>query len=250
TLNLRINNFDVPQSIARGTSIWLHCNFDLEGDELYSVKWYKNYVEFYRYLPSNKPKSGQIFRLNGIYVDSCNVFSSHLLQLSLSNATHVFLSTIDIDSEGTFACEVSTEGPSFTTLKAERQMKVFVLPKEELLIEGSEFSYSSENLVNLTCIASASYPPQILTWKINEQKALNHQLVHYSLESINGSDLKSVKLGLMFYVTSNYFNKGILRLQCVSELILFYKFENYRSLIGGTPKNTSTNGHYTWSKGQ
>ncbi|RWS18251.1 hypothetical protein B4U80_11322, partial [Leptotrombidium deliense] len=51
------------------TSFGLHCNFDLQGDELYSVKWYKNYVEFYRYLPSHQLKTVQMFRLNGIYVD-------------------------------------------------------------------------------------------------------------------------------------------------------------------------------------
>ena len=47
----------------------LHCNYDLEGDELYSVKYYKDYVEFYRYLPNDAPRAAQKFQLKGAYVD-------------------------------------------------------------------------------------------------------------------------------------------------------------------------------------
>ena len=47
----------------------LYCNYDLEGDELYSVKWYKDFIEFYKYLPSNGPRAGKEYQLKGVYVD-------------------------------------------------------------------------------------------------------------------------------------------------------------------------------------
>ena len=46
-------------------------------------------------------------------------------QLSLSNMTHVYLSRTDLESEGVYSCEVSSEAPFFSTVKAEKQMKVY-----------------------------------------------------------------------------------------------------------------------------
>lgn len=46
----------------------LNCTFDLEEDTLYSIKWYKNNVEFYRYILSDRPP-GQKYSLQGIYLD-------------------------------------------------------------------------------------------------------------------------------------------------------------------------------------
>ncbi|GFY38148.1 ig-like domain-containing protein [Trichonephila inaurata madagascariensis] len=66
---LRFLNISVPGAIPVGEPVWLKCDFDLEGDDLYSVKWYKNHVEFYRYQPRDKPP-GQTYRLAGTFVDS------------------------------------------------------------------------------------------------------------------------------------------------------------------------------------
>lgn len=65
---LRINKLEVPSSVPNGTSIVLYCDYDLEGLGLYSVKWYKNYVEFFRYIPSEDEKVAT-FKLDGAYVD-------------------------------------------------------------------------------------------------------------------------------------------------------------------------------------
>ena len=42
--------------------------FDMESDRLYSVKWYRNEQEFYRFVPNDRPKL-QIFPQNGIRVE-------------------------------------------------------------------------------------------------------------------------------------------------------------------------------------
>jgi len=36
--------------IFRGQTAKLSCNYDLEGDKLYSIKWYRNRHEFYRWI--------------------------------------------------------------------------------------------------------------------------------------------------------------------------------------------------------
>ena len=45
---LRITEVVVPPYSRGGNSITLRCQFDLEGDVLYNVKWYKGAKEFYR----------------------------------------------------------------------------------------------------------------------------------------------------------------------------------------------------------
>ena len=48
----------------------LICDYDLGGETLYSVKWYKDDKEFYRYMPQeNKTKRTQAFKLPGVNLD-------------------------------------------------------------------------------------------------------------------------------------------------------------------------------------
>ena len=46
----------------------LECLYDLEGDSLYSVKWYRNGQEFYRHIPTDRPQT-VVFRQAGLIVD-------------------------------------------------------------------------------------------------------------------------------------------------------------------------------------
>lgn len=45
----------IPQAVKRGSNAMLTCNYDMENDTLYSVKWYKGRREFYRYTPKENP---------------------------------------------------------------------------------------------------------------------------------------------------------------------------------------------------
>lgn len=69
TPSLRITRLNVPKAVENGSSLFLSCFFDLNGETLYSVKWYRDYVEFFRFLPSNAPTAAQTIRLKGAYVD-------------------------------------------------------------------------------------------------------------------------------------------------------------------------------------
>lgn len=65
---LKILMLDVPSPTLAGESVELTCSFDLENDRLYSVKWYRNGLEFYRYVPKNWPPA-QYLAMPGIKVD-------------------------------------------------------------------------------------------------------------------------------------------------------------------------------------
>ncbi|GIX73518.1 ig-like domain-containing protein [Caerostris extrusa] len=59
---------DVPSPTTQGESVELICSYELDEDKLYSVKWYKDDVEFYRYVPNDWPP-GQFLPLQGVKVD-------------------------------------------------------------------------------------------------------------------------------------------------------------------------------------
>lgn len=64
-----LQNVDVvvPAAVRRGDNAKLYCLYDLEGDSLYAVKWYKGRREFYRYTPKENPAM-KTFSNNGITV--------------------------------------------------------------------------------------------------------------------------------------------------------------------------------------
>lgn len=73
---LRLTEVRIPNHTVRDQSARLECHFDLDGETLYSVKWYKDGNEFYRYVPMERPPV-QVFQLPGVTVDVST--DSHLM---------------------------------------------------------------------------------------------------------------------------------------------------------------------------
>ncbi|KAF0312138.1 hypothetical protein FJT64_017129 [Amphibalanus amphitrite] len=114
----------------------------LEGHSLYSVKWYKDDVEFYRYMPKNNPAKLVYPDMPGIDVDT-----------SRSDETRVTLLRLDMSSTGRYRCEVSAEAPNFDTVNSKGTMVV---------IERSK-------------------PAAQLMWFINEREVGEEHLVPYGI---------------------------------------------------------------------
>lgn len=57
----------VPLAVRRGDKALLKCLYDLEGDSLYAIKWYKGRREFYRYTPKENPPM-KVFVMQGTKV--------------------------------------------------------------------------------------------------------------------------------------------------------------------------------------
>ena len=73
---MRLSGLSVPSHKFRGEDSTLRCLYDMEGEQLYSVKWYKDGDEFFRFIPADRDQQVTIFRLPGVNVDvSCNVQS-------------------------------------------------------------------------------------------------------------------------------------------------------------------------------
>ena len=65
---VRLASLHIPRYTIRGQPVRLECHYDLENEALYSVKWYKDGKEFYRFLPGDNPPA-QTFDLPGFTVD-------------------------------------------------------------------------------------------------------------------------------------------------------------------------------------
>ncbi|KAG8201541.1 hypothetical protein JTE90_011216 [Oedothorax gibbosus] len=114
-LGLRMINLEIPQVVVLGEETTLTCIFDLEEDTLYSIKWYRDDLEFFRYVPSDRPPN-QFFHLPGVDID---------LRRS-SNGT-VYIQDVDVSSAGTYKCEISADAPSFQTVFAEKMLTVTIV---------------------------------------------------------------------------------------------------------------------------
>lgn len=78
----------VPDAVSRGDTATLSCYFDLEGDSLYSVKWYKGRREFFRYTPNEAPPM-KIFPIPELNLEvfryvGAVIYSRHCLLISVA----------------------------------------------------------------------------------------------------------------------------------------------------------------------
>ncbi|GBM04349.1 hypothetical protein AVEN_146215-1 [Araneus ventricosus] len=90
-------------------------------------------------------------------------------KLSKSGSQTVYLRHVDLNSGGTYRCEVSAEAPEFQTVAAEKKMDVFVLPTEGPKITGGLSKYRVGDTVYVNCTSSKSKPAATLRWYINDE---------------------------------------------------------------------------------
>ncbi|XP_076310457.1 uncharacterized protein LOC143225262 [Tachypleus tridentatus] len=218
SLRLNADMFDVPSPIRAGQSVELTCSYKLDGDSLYSVKWYKDNIEFYRYVPKDWPP-GQFLPLRGVRVE-----------LSKSGENKVYLNDINLDSEGRYRCEVSAEAPSFQTVEASKDMKVLVLPTEGPKITGGLAKYNIGDTVLVNCTSAKSKPAAILRWYINGKLA-KHETRYFTTHHDDGLDSSS--LSLKFIVTEDHLRNGNMNLKCESSVLRSYVMSNEELVMGG-----------------
>lgn len=74
----------LPTAARVGQPVQLSCQYDLEGAQLYSIKWYRDDSEFYSYVPKEQPAT-RLYPDQGISVDvSTNGYTPHLRDFQCS----------------------------------------------------------------------------------------------------------------------------------------------------------------------
>lgn len=89
-------DMEVSTLVQVGETVELQCDYQLD-TELYSIKWYRDNVEFYRFIPSEEPHT-TVFIVPGMEL------------VETSTPTKIILNNVGPETGGLFKCEVS-EGP-------------------------------------------------------------------------------------------------------------------------------------------
>ncbi|KAK9882987.1 hypothetical protein WA026_001202 [Henosepilachna vigintioctopunctata] len=151
----------VPMAVIRGHDAVLNCTYDLEGDDLYSVKWYRHDREFFRYTPNDEMPVKQ-FRIQGLSLD---------VRERDSSATRIVLENVSDDISGVFSCEVTADQPSFFTDMKASHLEVVELPRNDPHISGLKTKYRLGEMLRANCTSESSYPAANLTWYVNDYPA-------------------------------------------------------------------------------
>ncbi|KAL0271275.1 UNVERIFIED_CONTAM: hypothetical protein PYX00_008416 [Menopon gallinae] len=198
---LKLLRVAIPQFVAKGETATLRCEYKLENDRLYSVMWYKDHEEFYRFVPRNEPKQHS-YRLEGIRVNHHH-----------SDEQQVEIKVVSLKADGIYRCEVSAEAPSFTSVHGEGRMEVIALPSEDPEITGEQRVYSVGDVISLNCTSGKSYPAARLSWFVNDiEVGSDYEAV------LQQHGLHTSIIGLKFVVKPHHFTEGRMVVRCVSTI--------------------------------
>ena len=89
----------VPPYKFIGDEAALTCRYDLENEELYSVKWYKDGNEFYRYIPGERDQKVTIFNMPGVRVD-VSIFTQLTISTFMSVCPSACPSSFSLKTKG------------------------------------------------------------------------------------------------------------------------------------------------------
>ncbi|KAG1709824.1 hypothetical protein GQR58_002789 [Nymphon striatum] len=217
---VKLKDLIVPSPIAASGPALLSCVFDLEGSPLYSIKWYKDKEEFYRYVPRENPPV-KIFDTGGIDID-----------LTKTNEGNVYLKNINLKTAGVYRCEVSGESPFFQTHVKQKRMVVHVYPKHRPKISGTRYNYNSGDMVDVSCSTESSKPPATITWFINGVKA-DDRFVTKIPGRKDKDGLMSSRSNLRFKVNEDDIRTGRLALKCLGVIGKRYNKSRETSAVEG-----------------
>jgi len=210
----------IPSHAIKGEDVVLECLYDMQGDSLYSVKWYRNGQEFYRHIPTDRPQT-VVFKQPGLIVDEYKSTESHLV-----------LRNVDLTTSGKFRCEVSGEAPLFQTATFTNVLIVVDLPDDGPVISGTQPMYNKGDILTANCTSFNSFPAATLNWYINGQVAPHRLLTKYQVDT-SRRDLTTSTLGLRLKVENSLFSKsGDIKIKCTATIDPIYWKSNEESIMG------------------
>ncbi|XP_068081906.1 synaptogenesis protein syg-2-like [Anabrus simplex] len=200
----------VPLAVAPGDTVTLKCSYNLEGDPLYTVKWYKGRQEFFRYVPKELPHT-RVFPLPGVNVD-----------VSQSGANQVVLRDVQLELAGKYRCEVSADAPTFHTEVVASHMHVVYLPEGEPKLSMEKHRYAVGDTLRGNCTSPSSNPPTNLTWFVNGEKMNESFLVRHAVRSGDVGSRQVTIIGLELDMDSSIFQSGRVEVKCMATMFQLY----------------------------
>ncbi|XP_058448748.1 uncharacterized protein LOC131428719 [Malaya genurostris] len=221
---LRDVQVTVPQAVRRGDNAMLYCHYDMDGENLYSVKWYKGRREFYRYTPKENPAM-KVFPVAGVQV-----------KRAASNESQLMLVGLNMMASGKYSCEVSADAPSFHTMIVTGDLEVCEVPKHVPFIHGIRPRYRVGDIVRGNCTSAHARPAANLTWFINEVQANPSHIRIHKPSRDHKTDLETSVIGLHFVVSNHHFQNGKLKIRCSARIHEIYMQSTEKSIDEERPR--------------
>ncbi|XP_066139719.1 uncharacterized protein [Euwallacea fornicatus] len=228
TSSLRSMVIKVPEAARTGDTVTLKCEYDLEEADLYSIKWYWQNEEFYRYTPRESPPE-RSFHVKHVVVDH-----------SKSGEKAVTLRNLNPELTGNYKCEVSADAPSFHTNILSAHMTVMGIPDQNpnikiLFHNGTKVEIGKS--IEAECFLPGSYPGMNFTWIINNNQTIvaeniSDLIIVYSTEVEPGNepDLKYTKSKITINLNKANFVHGDMNIRCNASLFNIYKGSDMKSI--------------------
>ncbi|EFN77891.1 Roundabout-like protein 1, partial [Harpegnathos saltator] len=203
---------NVPNVVRSGDTVTLSCHYDLEGSSLYTIQWFLDNNEFYRYVFDRVPPAST-FNVSGIQVN-----------ISKSNTHDVTLVDVSRKLTGWYKCEVSASSPSYHTMIKKAKMEVVDAPKTDPTIRTEKERIVVDETLRVNCTTGNSRPASTVTWKLNgDFVANNSQFTVWHHKTSHPDESKATKSQIEFKVTKDMFHGGHLHLRCTAAIADVYR---------------------------
>jgi len=257
---IRMEAVAVPKIRFRGQNASLLCQYELEdNEELFSLKWYKEETEFYRFTPPDSsrrrweepPDEGlvQTWDVPGIKINTKD-----------SSPMRVELRKVIFKSSGMYRCQVTASVRSrgsygyhnqgFTMKESINRMTVVEVPKRNPQITGSDpvRDYSVGDTLNLTCISAPSNPPSQLEWRLNGRPVDARHVIRQHLVDRHRGLFASVT-GLLLQLEPRHFKPGgEIRVKCLGTIAAEFWEDDVENVY--TKENNNVGGGVTATDGR
>jgi len=195
-----------PQLVNMGELVTLVCRYDLGKDAVYSIKWYKDSHEIYRYVPTDQPEYF-VFKTKGVNVDDGLTMPNKLV--ARMEGPH---------GTGLYRCEVTIETPRFITKDMSKNVTVVVPPQIEPSISGMATYYRPGDLLDVICRVQEAKPLPHITWKINQKQVPSDMILPSQKSRNRSTGLESIESNLRFTVQESDFSDGHLHISCLASI--------------------------------
>lgn len=193
----------MPLAIKKGETAVFMCFYDLEGDSLYALKWYKGRKEFFRYTPKEESPI-KTFALEKVKIK---------VDTAKSDMNRLTLVGVDPSLSGVYNCEVSAESPSFHTALVSGEMHVVETEERKPTMSNVRSKYVVGERLQATCTSGGSRPAANLTWFLNGEKIKAANIIIFER-----SKMKVTESTLNYSITTHSFHNGKLRLKCSASI--------------------------------
>ncbi|XP_045102435.1 uncharacterized protein LOC123498933 [Portunus trituberculatus] len=229
-VGVRMTSMSSPRYVMEGTNITLRCEFDLEGDDLYSLLWWRGGSVLLRYTPPHgegldswdeedlgEEEQVLLDPISNVTTRPLAWFPSRGLDAQVDGEggpEALWLLNVGHEASGVYTCEVTAESPpTFVTANASVTLVVIVPPSASPLLQGTAGYVAEGQWVDASCNSAPALPPPALAFYINDRPVVNAFMSPLRVrEAANNKVVVSRSVG--FTAHRRQFLNGHLALEC------------------------------------